>query len=90
MDQGSIASLDLLDMPHGRYSDEMKAVLCFNLPEDQAEFEAASRSIEICKALKTFEVWLDDMRKDDSIDRTTLKTIRAEFTGIIEDHNIDI
>lgn len=68
----------------------MKAKLEFNLPEDLAEFEAASRSHDMVSALRTFKQWLRDMDKDSSIDRQTLKTIRAEFSGIVEDHGIEL
>lgn len=68
----------------------MKAKLEFDLPKDIAEFEAASRSHDILKALTKFKTWLRDMDKDASIDRQTLKTIRAEFSGIAEDHGIEI
>lgn len=68
----------------------MKAKLEFDLPRDSAEFEAASRSHDIVKALKKFQKWLRDMDKDDAIDRQTLKTIRAEFSGIVEDHGIEL
>lgn len=66
----------------------MQAILYFKLPEDQQDFELASRSLELREALNEFQSWLTAMKMESRLDRKSLQTIEAEFRGILDDHGI--
>lgn len=68
----------------------MKAVLQFNLPEDQIVFDMASQTLELRDALETFQAWLAEMKEGEhrKLDKRSLQAIEAEFKGILSDHGI--
>lgn len=68
----------------------MKAVLQFNLPEDQLSFDVASQAPDLIKALRTFQAWLYEMKEGQhkKLDRRSLQAIEAEFRGVLADFDI--
>ena len=68
----------------------MKAVLQFNLPDDQTEFDMASQTIELREALETFQTWLGAMKDGHhrKLDKKSLQAVEAEFRGILSDFGI--
>ena len=64
----------------------MKAVLEFNLPDDDKEHKRAIHSLDLALALCTIEEYLrgvDKYNKGDDIEK-----IRETFYEILADHNI--
>lgn len=71
----------------------MKAILEFNLPEEQTEFTAATKSLDLVAAISEFERYLrSSIKYDESITEekmSTLVDVRAELWRIVSDHFID-
>lgn len=71
----------------------MKAILEYNLPDDQHEYEVAVQSPKVQSFLWAFSQQLRSWRKyhhdfkdaDDALDK-----IRDEFYRLINEHNINI
>jgi len=57
----------------------MKAVIEFNLPEDQIEFDQCRRANDMHKALDDIRQYIDDMYRSDEIS----EIIRATILDII-------
>lgn len=68
----------------------MKAILYFRLPDDKAAFDIASRSVELREALSDFREWLAAMKKETTLCTKSLRVIEAEFTGLIDDFDLEI
>jgi len=73
----------------------MKAVLEFNLPEDNIEFDYAVKSGDMHSCLWEMEQWLRAELKYniDSKSHDTIKAyqeVRDRFNYILREHNIDL
>jgi len=75
----------------------MKAILEFNLPDDQAEFNRANQSLQMALALFEILQLREDMEKTywdaDVSDTSVFDGIEAMADGIaeiLEEHNINI
>ena len=72
----------------------MKAILEFNIPEDNEEFNHAVKSADYYVCLFDFYQYLRTQLKYDEqlsdIERDTFKRIREEFNGILTENKIEL
>ena len=64
----------------------MKAILEFNLPEDNQEFELTSKALKMYSTLWDFDVWLrtEIKYKDKELDE-----VREKLRELMNDNRID-
>ena len=65
----------------------MKAILEFNLPEDNQEFELASKALKMYGTLWDFDVWLRTEIKYN--DKEHYEPAREKLREIMNDNRID-
>jgi len=72
----------------------MKAILEFNIPEDNEEFNRAIKAADYYVSLFEFYQYLRRELKYDEqlsdIERDTFERIREEFNGILTENGIEI
>jgi hypothetical protein len=72
----------------------MKAILEFNLPEDNEEFNRAVKSADYYVCLFDFNQFIRRELKYNEqlsdIERSTFETIREEFNGILTENGIEL
>lgn len=65
----------------------MKAVLIFNLPEDNQEFELASKALKMYGTLWDFDVWLRTEIKYNNQEH--YEPVRDKLRELMNDNRID-
>jgi hypothetical protein len=71
----------------------MKAILEFNLPEDNHDFQASINGIKYQSAIWDYDQWLRSEMKYSELPNETYKayeTCRKELRKILEEDNIQI
>jgi hypothetical protein len=68
----------------------MKAILKFNLPDDQHEFECAVRATEMASALWDIEQKLRELEKWGKPEDQQIDQVRACVRLILDEYNIDV
>jgi len=65
----------------------MKATLEFSLPEDNQEFELASKALKLYGTLWDFDVWLRTQIKYNNQEQ--YETVREKLRELMNDNRID-
>ncbi|MEI8129775.1 MAG: hypothetical protein WCG95_09205 [bacterium] len=65
----------------------MKAILKFSLPEDNQEFELASKALKLYGTLWDFDVWLRTQIKYN--DQEQYEPVREKLRELMNDNRID-
>ena len=71
----------------------MKAILEFNLPEDNDEYKLTTTAAGMSSTLWNLDQWLRSNIKysdDDSLDNDTLQAVRDKLYEIMKNNNISI
>lgn len=68
----------------------MKAILEFNLPEDQEYFYVASKATELYLSLWDLDQWLRTTIKHGEKNKDVFQIARDKLTEIMHDHNVDL
>lgn len=69
----------------------MKAILEFNLPEEEAEFKQAANAGDMYCAIFEFSQYLRKKLKYEDLSEQEIKTyeeVKAEFLEIMDEHNV--
>jgi hypothetical protein len=73
----------------------MKAILEFNLPEDQAEYDLCNKASDMYSVIWEMKLWLRSETKyaPDNISDDTINALykcRDKFNELINDNNLEI
>lgn len=66
----------------------MKAILEFNLPEDQEEYNSTIKAAEYRSALYEISQWLRSIRKYEDRQTISLEEAEGKFWAIVSSHEI--
>ena len=69
----------------------MKAILEFNLPEEEAEFKQAANAGDMYCAIFEFSQYLRKKLKYEDLSEQEIKTyeeVKSEFLEIMDEHNV--
>ena len=66
----------------------MKAILKFNLPDDECDFKIASNAMEWALSIYTLDEWLRDRIKYDY--KNEFQPVRDQLHEILEGYNLNL
>jgi len=70
----------------------MKAILEFNLPDEELDFKQVNKAKDALSVLWDFKAWLRNQLKwnAEKLDVKTLERCQNEFTASLDDNNVNL